>query len=296
MVEENKIHYADAMAVLSEMENLCVDLAVIDPPYFGVVAEDWDNQWRSSEDYLAWTGEWVGQLARIMRYSGTVYLYGCTKNLLTLAAVGKQFQEAGFEFRQEIIIDKGMKSVSGRTSASHKCFPMVTENILYFVKDAKPFVRGLLKERQAAKGRTAKEMNESMGFRSNGGGNWTKYAGNTNFPLLPTEEHWCKLQKILDLDIGYEKIGVTFNTQWGITNVWNDIDFYDEIRTHPTQKPMKLAKRLIHVSSNTDDLVLDLFAGSANVSVACQDMNRRFIGVESCKDYCDKVSSKLEIT
>ena len=282
------------MTVLPEMSDLSNDLAIIDPPYFGVVSEDWDNQWSSLDDYLAWTSQWVKEVARVMRHSGTVYLYGCTKNLLTLAAVGKQFQDAGFEFRQEIIIDKGIKSVSGRTSKSHKCFPMVTENILYFVKDAKPFVRGMLKELQTIKGYTAKEMNESMGFRSNGGGNWTKYAGDTNFPLLPTEEHWGKLRGILGFDLEYNKVGVTFNTEWGITNVWDDVDFYDEERIHPTQKPVKLAERLISVSSNKGDMVLDLFAGSANVSRACKKSGRRFVGVEACKEYYDKAVSRLD--
>jgi DNA modification methylase len=293
LIADNTIYHADVMSILPGMEDLGIDLAIIDPPYFGVVGEDWDNQWSSLDGYLAWTNLWVQEVARVMRYSGSVYIYGCTKSFLTLSSLGRQFQDAGFEFRQEIVIDKGIKSVSGRTSKSHKCFPMVTENILYFVKDAKPFVRGMLKERQVVKGYTAKEMNERMGFRSNGGGNWTKYAGDTNFPLLPTECHWDKLRGILGFDMPYNKVGITFNTDWGITNVWDDIDFYNEERIHPTQKPVKLAERLISVSSNKGDLVLDLFAGSANVSMACRESGRRFVGIEACKEYYDKAAARV---
>lgn len=31
-----------------------VDLVLIDPPYFGIVDDSWDNQWSSAKDYLDW--------------------------------------------------------------------------------------------------------------------------------------------------------------------------------------------------------------------------------------------------
>ncbi len=278
---EGKIHQADVMDLLPLLSNLSVDLSIIDPPYFGVSDEEWDNQWSSLADYLAWTKTWVAEVARVTRYSGSVYLYGCTKNLLTLAAVGAQFSEAGFEFREESVVDKGIKSVSGRTSRHHKHWPMVTENILYLVKDAKPFVRDLLMTKREERGLSAKQINEAMGFGSNGGGNWTKYAGDTRWPLLPTEEHWNKLRQLLDIDVMYREIGVTFNTEWGITNVWRDVDFYAEERIHSAQKPKKLAKRMVSVNSNDGDLVLDLFSGSGNVSKVCASMSRRFVGIDA---------------
>jgi len=279
---EGAIHCADVHDFLPLIPDGSVDLSIIDPPYFEVSKENWDNQWSSLSDYLIWTQGWIKEVARITRYSGSVYVYGCSKNLLTLSSLGTQFQEIGFEFRQEIIVDKGIKSVAGRTSKLHKLFPMVSENILYFVKDAKPFVKSILVKAQKDKGLTPKEINEAMGLKSNGGGNWTKYAGETNFPLLPTKQHWDRLREILGIDVNYQQIGVTFNPEFGITNVWKDIDFYSETRIHPTQKPQKLAQRLISVSSNEQDLVLDLFSGSGNVSKVAAQMNRRFIGIDSC--------------
>ena len=45
-------------------------------------------------------------------------------------------------------------------------------------------------------------------------------------------------------DLPYEKIAQTFNAQMGFTDVWRDIDFYEEKRYHPTQKPIKHYKAL----------------------------------------------------
>ena len=44
---------------------------------------------------------------------------------------------------------------------------------------------------------TAKEINEMLGVKSNGGGMWSIYTGKNVCKQLPTEELWGKLQKIL---------------------------------------------------------------------------------------------------
>lgn len=48
----------------------------------------------------------------------------------------------------------------------------------------------------------------------------------------------------------------------------------------PTQKPLELIKWLIKTYSNEGDLVLDPTMGSGTVGIACDHLNRRFIGME----------------
>jgi dUTP pyrophosphatase len=52
-----------------------------------------------------------------------------------------------------------------------------------------------------------------------------------------------------------------FNVIAGLTDVWDDINFYDKTykKFHPTQKPYKLIERIIQCSSNEGDIVLDPF-------------------------------------
>lgn len=47
--------------------------------------------------------------------------------------------------------------------------------------------------------------------------------------------------------------------------------------TYPTQKPSKLLERIIKVSSNKDDLVMDLFAGSGTTAAIAEKLGRRWI-------------------
>ena len=54
---------------------------------------------------------------------------------------------------------------------------------------------------------------------------------------------------------------------------------------HPTEKPIPLISYLIDKSSKENDLVLDTFAGSCPVAIACHNLKRRFICIEKDYDY-----------
>lgn len=76
-----------------------------------------------------------------------------------------------------------------------------------------------------------------------------------------------------------------------LSNVWTDISpivpWSKEKVDHPTQKPIELMERIIKIFSNENDLVFDCFMGSGSTGVACQNLNRDFIGVEREKKYFD---------
>ncbi len=68
---------------------------------------------------------------------------------------------------------------------------------------------------------------------------------------------------------------------------WLDISFLNreakERTTYPTQKPEKLVDRIISVSSQANDIVLDAFAGSGTTLAVAEKLNRRWIGMDSGK-------------
>jgi hypothetical protein len=49
-----------------------VDLVIADPPYFEVIGEKWDCQWRSEADYTEWSKGWIEKSAE--QYSSPVAL------------------------------------------------------------------------------------------------------------------------------------------------------------------------------------------------------------------------------
>ena len=267
-----------------------VDLVIADPPYFKVIGESWDYEWRTEKDYINWSEKWIGKCVESMRLGGSIYLFGYFRMLCRLYPL---LEKWGLTLRQQIIIDKGMRAVSGRATKKYKMFPCVTESILFLYRDSKPFVREYLKERQRETGISSKEINERLGVKSNGGGMWSIYTGKNVCEQLPTREIWEKLEDILEFSLDYGKIAQTYNAEMGISDVWRDIDFYGEKRIHPTQKPYKLIERLVRVSSNEGDIVLDPFVGSGVTGEVCNNNNRQFIGFEKNVEYYRKAKERI---
>ena len=60
---------------------------------------------------------------------------------------------------------------------------------------------------------------------------------------------------------------------------------------HPTQKPTSLIVCLLEVGGET---VLDPFIGSGTTAVACERLNRRWIGIEIEEKYCEIAARRIE--
>jgi len=62
---------------------------------------------------------------------------------------------------------------------------------------------------------------------------------------------------------------------------------------HPTQKPVKLLKHLIHIATNKNDVVFDPFMGVGSTGVAAIEMERQFIGIEIEKAYYEAARNRI---
>jgi DNA (cytosine-5)-methyltransferase 1/site-specific DNA-methyltransferase (adenine-specific) len=51
-------------------------------------------------------------------------------------------------------------------------------------------------------------------------------------------------------------------------------------RIHPTQKNVNLIEDLIKIHTNEQDIIIDPFMGSGSTGIACNNLNRKFIGIE----------------
>lgn len=65
---------------------------------------------------------------------------------------------------------------------------------------------------------------------------------------------------------------------------------------HPTQKPLRVLRRLVELASEPDDIVLDPFMGVGSSGVAALELNRRFIGIEIQEDYFHAAKKRLATT
>jgi site-specific DNA-methyltransferase (adenine-specific) len=69
----------------------------------------------------------------------------------------------------------------------------------------------------------------------------------------------------------------------------------NEYENHPTQKPVALLERIIKASSNENDLILDIFAGTFTTSFVAKQLDRRSIGIELEEEYVKIGLRRLEL-
>lgn len=79
-----------------------------------------------------------------------------------------------------------------------------------------------------------------------------------------------------------------YNTKKVPGNVWefSRVRFkMDEYENHPTQKPEALLERIIKVSSNENETVLDPFSGTFTTSAVAKKLGRKSVGIEINEEY-----------
>ena len=62
---------------------------------------------------------------------------------------------------------------------------------------------------------------------------------------------------------------------------------------HKTQKPLKVCIPFIEISSNENDVIIDPFMGSGSTAIAALMTNRKFIGYEINKKYCEIAKKRI---
>ena len=81
-------------------------------------------------------------------------------------------------------------------------------------------------------------------------------------------------------------------TVWDISNNKERREL--EFGKHPTQKPLRILKRMIELSSKEGDLMLTPFAGSGSECLAAKELGRDYIGYEIDNDYVEIAETRLK--
>ena len=79
-------------------------------------------------------------------------------------------------------------------------------------------------------------------------------------------------------------------------SVWKTRGFNNtcsEYVGHPTQKPLKIIRRIIENSSLENYSILDPFIGSGTTLVAAKELGRKAIGIEIEEKYCEIAAKRL---
>ncbi len=299
-MEVNKIYNKDCVEYMKTLQNECVDLIIADPPYYKAINEEWDKIWKSEDEYLKWTEQWFNECVRILKDTGVFYCYG-SFDILSKQKV--LIFDKQLNFRQNITLSKGIKSIARRTNDKLRMFPTASEYLLYYTKQKNDLVlleqRNYLLSEWKKSGLTIRQIKEMCGFTGNQPYNWfspnNKGGGTWQ---LPKEEHYIKLQSTGFWQKEYKELKeeflnkrFVFNLQYGITDVW-EFNVDKERYGHKTQKPSDITDRIIKSSSNEGQLVYIPFAGSGSEIVSCIKNKRKWIATEINKDYIENIINK----
>lgn len=247
MNEINTIYRMDAMDFLrTKVEDDSVDLAVIDPPYNLGIAE-WDD-FGSQQDFIRFTFQWLELLLPKLKKNGSLYVFNTPFN----AAYILQFLvEKDMSFQNWIVWDK-----RDGLSAPKRKYANGQEAILFFTK-SQQHVFNYDNIRVPYESKERMKHAETKGILKNG----KRWYPNPHGKLCTEVWHFSSERHNRKVNGKTPKM------------------------PHLTPKPLSMIMRMIQASSNEGDLVLDCFMGSGTTAVACQQLDRNYIGCERDKDY-----------
>jgi site-specific DNA-methyltransferase (adenine-specific) len=243
---------------MKNIPNESVDVIIADPPYN--IGKDFGNKSdkRKMSDYIEWSNEWINQATRILKPSGTMYIYGFSEILAHISV--------NIDLPKRWLIWHYTNKNSPRSTfwgRSHEsiicCWKNNKERIFNLDDVREPYTAAFLKNaagktRKSTKGRFTKKSVE------------TTYTAHKN-GALPRD-----VIKVAALAGGAGK----------------KEKIIKEDLSHPTQKPFELTNKLIKASKPQNDcLVVIPFAGSGSECVVAKQLGCNFIGFEINKEYVD---------
>lgn len=281
MIELNKIYNEDCLEGMKRIPDKTVNAIVTDPPYL-YLKHKLDREWDEDAVFEQWN--------RILKDDGFIVIFG---RGISFYRWNVKLNDLGFEFKEEIIWNKRyISNPLGNLLRVHETVSVLTKKgsikkvrVPYVEK--KEFdlssLENDIKRIKAAVG-NEESLNNILEFIA--GKNEGAFIGisKKNSTTISSDI------KGKDRGVGTMKAIRDGNIESSI--ITTKTERYKAI--HPTQKPVRLLERLMNLVTDKDDVVLDPFSGSASTAIACQNLNRNYIGFEIDKEYYDKSLERIK--
>jgi site-specific DNA-methyltransferase (adenine-specific) len=281
--ELTTIYNGDCLEVMDYLieQGVKVDAIITDPPYGSINGLQLTGQKErvSWDNNLDWKSVWI-RLNKLIKLNANIILF----NQLPY---GFEMINNNIEnLHHELIWEKN-NCAQGMMS---KIMPLKFHENIYIFR--KRIDRGLQKwfhyEFKETKD-TYKNFNIKMGFATTGGGVSSSFFGKEKKDWqLPSYEQYKLIQNVYPINFKREYTEFAVPNNFYKENQKSIVKFSkDTTGMHPTQKPLELMKYLIETYTKKGDLILDFTAGSFTTCSASEQLNRRSIGIELEKKYCD---------
>jgi len=254
------IRCGDCLEGMKKLKPGSIDLAFADPPFnIGFEYDLYEDQ-LDDDKYLAWSHDWIAQVVRLLKDSGTFWL-----------AIGDEYaaemkvlmqRELGLTCRSWVIwyytFGVNCKRKFNRSHA----------HLFQMVKDPDHFTFNA----DTIRVPSARQLVYGD-RRANPQGR------------LPDDTWVLRPQ---DLPEGFRSDGDT----WYFARVAGT--FKERAGFHGCQMPEQLIGRIVRASSNENDWVLDPFLGSGTTGSVAKKLNRQFIGFELSPEYVQQARGRIE--
>jgi site-specific DNA-methyltransferase (adenine-specific) len=104
------------------------------------------------------------------------------------------------------------------------------------------------------------------------------------------------LTKSKNTVIDLTNIKKKYDLKYSQSNIWEMKTTLGEKTNHPAIFPLELPERCISISTNKNDIVMDIFSGSGTTALACKNSQRNFIGFEISEKYIEISKNKIGVS
>lgn len=241
----DRIIQGDCLQLLKEVPDGSVDCTFADPPFNLKKGYNSYKDRLKVQEYLDWCKQWISELVRITKPTGSIFLHNIPKWLTFYA----EFLNKQADFKHWI-------SWEAPTSPMGKSLQPAHYGILFYAKDANQL----------------------------------------KFYEVRSPHKRARKSRILAKDYGGKKHKLhPFGPL--LSDVWTDIyrvkhnKYRDE---HPCQLPIHLLERIILMSTDENDIILDPFMGTGTTAIAAKRLGRHYIGFELDSEYAQITEAKLQ--
>ena len=270
----NEIVTGDCLDKMALIEKASIDLIYLDPPFFTkkghslsnrdrTTVFSFDDIWENDLGYATYLKNRIEKMQGLLKEEGSIFVH-CDKNAEHIIRVILDDVFGPENFQSEIIWSYK------RWSNSKKGLLPAHQNIYFYSKSKNFKFNTIYKDYsettnvdQILQLRTRDKHNKSV-YCTNDAGE-VKYSG--------------------------IKRGVPLSDVWEIPYLNPKAK---ERVGYPTQKPLILLERIIELTTNQGDIVLDPFCGSGTTCVAAKLLNRNFIGIDQSIDATNLSKSRIK--
>jgi len=256
----NRIHNIDCIEAMKQLPDASVDIAIADPPYNASKGNNW--QWDNSVSLPGFGGNWSKVMADWDDMLLGDYFSFC---LAWLSQLKRVVRPTG-----SLWIHGTYHNIGIINFALQMLKIEIINEVVWYKRNSFPNLSG----------RRLTASHESILWAHTGGEKKRKY-----YFAYETSKAMESPEDLL------KEAGKQMRTVWDVPNNKKREEL--AFGKHPTQKPVRLLKRMLEISARPGDVLLVPFAGSGADCVAAQELGINFLGFETDNSFVHLANQRV---